>query len=52
MLLNEAHKPVMTWEIQQAWPVKVEGPSLNAKGNEVAIETVEFAHEGMLVKNG
>jgi phage tail-like protein len=48
-LLNEAHAPVMTWEIQQAWPVKVEGPSFNAKGNEVAIETLEFAHEGMKV---
>jgi phage tail-like protein len=48
-LLNEEHKPVMTWEIQQAWPVKVEGPSLNAKGNEVAVETLEFAHEGMKV---
>jgi phage tail-like protein len=48
-LLNEDHKPVMTWEIQQAWPTKVEGPSLNAKGNEVAVETLEFAHEGMKV---
>jgi phage tail-like protein len=48
-LLNEKHAPVMTWEIQQAWPVKVEGPSLNAKGNEIAVETLEFAHEGMKV---
>jgi phage tail-like protein len=48
-LLNEKHEPVMTWEIQQAWPVKVEGPSLNAKGNEIAVETLEFAHEGMKV---
>lgn len=51
-LLNHEAKPVMTWEIQQAWPVKVEGPSLNAKGNEVAIETIEFAHEGMKVGTG
>jgi conserved hypothetical phage tail region protein len=48
-LLNEEHKPVMNWEIQQAWPVKVEGPSLNATGNEIAVETLEFAHEGMTV---
>ena len=48
-LLNQDHEGVMTWEIQQAWPVKYEGPSLNAKGNEVAIETLEFAHEGMKV---
>lgn len=48
-LLNEKQAPVMNWEIRDAWPVKVEGPSLNAKGNEVAIETLEFAHEGMKV---
>jgi phage tail-like protein len=48
-LLNEKHEPVMTWEIQQAWPVKVEGPPMNAKGNEIAIESIEFAHEGMKV---
>jgi phage tail-like protein len=48
-LLNEEHKPVISWEIQFAWPVKVEGPSLNAKGNEIAIETLEFAHEGMKI---
>jgi phage tail-like protein len=48
-LLNEEHKPVMTWEIQRAWPVKVEGPSLNATGNEIAVETLEFAHEGMKI---
>ena len=48
-LLNEEHKPVVSWEIQDAWPVKVEGPGLNATGNEIAIETLEFAHEGMKI---
>lgn len=48
-LLNEEHEPAMTWEIQDAWPVKVEGPSFNAKGNEIAVNTLEFAHEGMKV---
>src|SRR3954468_6310100 len=44
-LLNEEHKPVMTWSATQAWPVKVEGPSLKANGNEVAVESIELAHE-------
>ena len=48
-LLNEEHAPVVSWEIQDAWPVKVEGPGLNATGNEIAIETLEFAHEGMKI---
>jgi phage tail-like protein len=51
-LLNEEHKPVVNWEIQEAWPVKVEGPGLNATGNEIAIETLEFAHEGMKITSG
>ena len=50
-LLNEEHKPVMTWSAVNAWPVKVEGPSLKANGNEVAIESIELAHEGLTLKN-
>jgi phage tail-like protein len=29
-----------------AWPVKYTAPTLNAKGNEIAVETLEIAHEG------
>lgn len=50
-LLDEEHNPAMSWEIQGAWPVKIEGPGLNATGNEVAVETLEFAHEGMVVNS-
>ena len=51
-LMNEAGEETVTWSIVRAWPVKVEGPSLNAKGNEVAIESIEFCHEGVTIKNG
>jgi phage tail-like protein len=50
-LLNENHEPVVTWKILQAWPVKVEGPALKATGNEVAIESIELAHEGITLEN-
>ncbi|HEX6320901.1 MAG TPA: phage tail protein [Burkholderiales bacterium] len=50
-LLNEEHAPVMTWKVQNAFPVKVEGPQLKASGNEVAIESIELAHEGLEVQN-
>jgi phage tail-like protein len=50
-LLNENHEPVMTWKIQNAFPVKVEGPALKASGNEVAIESIEIAHEGLELQN-
>jgi phage tail-like protein len=50
-LLNEEHQPVMVWKVHNAFPVKVEGPQLKASGNEVAIETIEIAHEGLEVQN-
>jgi phage tail-like protein len=50
-LLNENREPVMVWKIQNAFPVKVEGPGLKATGNEVAIESIEIAHEGLELQN-
>ncbi|HEY5706365.1 MAG TPA: phage tail protein [Terrimicrobiaceae bacterium] len=50
-LLNEEHNPVMVWKVQNAFPVKVEGPGLKASGNEVAIESIEIAHEGLELQN-
>lgn len=51
-LLNEKHEPTMTWQVLNAWVKKVTGPTLNAAGNEVAIESMEIAHEGMSIANG
>ncbi len=51
-LLNETQEPVMVWKVKNAWPVKVEGPGLKATGNEIAIESMEVAHEGLVVENG
>ena len=51
-LLNENHEPVMTWKAHNAFPVKIEGPGLKATGNEVAIESMEIAHEGLTIENG
>lgn len=50
-LLNEEHQPVMVWKVMRAFPVKVEGPQLKATSNEVAIESIELAHEGLEVQN-
>lgn len=48
-LLNEKHEPVVVWKVRNAFPVKVDGGSLKATGNEVSIETMEVAHEGITV---
>jgi phage tail-like protein len=49
-LLDETHSPVMVWKLRNAWPVKIDGGALKATGNEVAIETMELAHEGLSVE--
>jgi len=46
-LLDETHAPVMTWKAKNAFPVKVQASDLKSDGNEVAIETIELAHEGL-----
>lgn len=46
-LLNDQRQPVVRWHVREAWPCKYEGPELNAKGNEIAIETLEICHEGL-----
>ncbi|MDQ6969594.1 MAG: phage tail protein [Mariprofundus sp.] len=51
-LLNENHEPVVVWKATNAFPVKIEGPGLKATGNEVAIESIEVAHEGLTIENG
>lgn len=48
-LLNENHEPVMVWKVKNAFPVKVQSTDLKADGNEVAIETLELAHEGLAI---
>jgi phage tail-like protein len=47
MLLNEQHLPSNIWFFRRGLPVKYTGPSLNATQNNVAIEAVEIAHEGI-----
>lgn len=51
-LLDEQGKPTMVWTLSKAWPTKITGTDLKAEGNEVAIETIEIAHEGLTIANG
>jgi phage tail-like protein len=47
VLLDESHEPVMRWRFRRAWPTAYRGPTLKATGNEVAIEEIVLAHEGL-----
>jgi phage tail-like protein len=50
-LLNENHEPVVVWKVKNAWPSKVQSTDLKSDGNEVAIETIELCHEGLVIQN-
>jgi len=47
VLLDDSRQEVLRWNFREGWPSKYEGPSLNATANEIAIETLEIAHEGL-----
>lgn len=44
-LIGEDGNPVLRWKFTNGWPNKLEGPALNAKNNEVAVESMELAVE-------
>ena len=49
VLLDENRREVMRWNFKRAWPCKWSGPGLNAKNNEIAMETLEICHEGLSI---
>jgi len=51
-LLDQEGKPTMVWCLNNAWPTKITGTDLKTEGNEVAIESLELAHEGLTIENG
>lgn len=49
IVLNEAREPVRRFKFSNGWPSKFEGPDFKAESNEVAIETLEISHEGLVL---
>jgi phage tail-like protein len=47
ILLADDRTEVARFNFRAGWPSKWEGPHLNAKASEVAIETLEITHEGL-----
>ncbi|MCJ8272308.1 MAG: phage tail protein [Psychrosphaera sp.] len=50
-LLDESGAPTMVWTLNNAWPTKITGTDMKSDGNEVAVETIELAHEGLTISN-
>lgn len=47
VLLDRRGQEVARWNFVRAWPTRWDGPDFTAEGNDVAIETLELAHEGV-----
>jgi len=51
-LLDESGKVTMQWTLSNAWPTKITSTDLKSDGNEVAVDTIEIAHEQLTISNG
>lgn len=47
VLLSEAREQVVRWSFFDGWPCRWDGPSLDASGSRVALETLEICHAGL-----
>ncbi|KIC50330.1 phage tail protein [Tateyamaria sp. ANG-S1] len=50
-LVDTTGAPTMQWTLKNAFPTKITGTDLKAEGNEIAVETVELAYEGITIDN-
>jgi phage tail-like protein len=48
ILMDDEGNDVAQWDFVDAWPTKWTGPSFNSTANEVAIDTLEVVHEGLV----
>ena len=46
-LISAEGDDAASWQVINAWPTKYTAPDFNATSSEVAIESLEIAHEGM-----
>lgn len=47
ILIDDVGEEKLRWNFVNAWPTKWEGPSFNAQGDDIAIESITLAHEGI-----
>jgi phage tail-like protein len=50
-LLGAYGQEVMSWTLNDVYPISWSGPTLSGSDNKVAIETLELAHQGFLSSN-
>jgi len=47
VISDQKNQVIVRYALTNGWPTKWEGPEFDASSNEVAIETIEIAHEGL-----
>jgi phage tail-like protein len=47
VLYNQANEEIARWNFENGWPTKISGPQLNANNNDIAMEELTIAHEGL-----
>jgi phage tail-like protein len=47
VMYNQANEEIARWNITDCWPMKISGPQLNAGNNDIAVEEIVLAHEGL-----
>lgn len=51
--VGEKGKPIRTFELKKAYPQQVSlAKTTHSDGNEVAVDTIEIAHEQLIITNG
>jgi phage tail-like protein len=49
VLYDNNHNIIRRYSLSSCWPVSWEGPQFNAGSSELAVETLEIAHEGLTI---
>ena len=47
VMFNQGLEEVARWNFENAWPLKVSGPSMKSDSNEFGIEELVITHEGL-----
>src|SRR5215813_11938658 len=48
-LCDEQGKPLISWKIVNAFPTKLDGPTFDAKSNDVAVESLELRADSITI---
>jgi phage tail-like protein len=47
LLLDSTGQERLRWNFEKAYPMKWDGPNLRGNANEIAVESIELAHNGL-----